>query len=259
MHPKIIEIGGFFLPTYGLLVAIGFLTGLWITSRLARREGLNADAVTNLAVYCALAGIAGAKLLMFLWDIDYFTSRPSELFSLNTLQAGGVFYGGLIAAIAVSIWYVRREKLPGLATADPFAPGIALGHAIGRVGCFAAGCCWGARCERPWAVTFTSQDAHDRVGVPLNVPLHPSQLYEAAAELIIFGILFTLARRPHGAGHIIGLYLALYGSTRFLVEFVREHGQALIWGLSNSQWISLALACAGLWLRFRRRSVPATA
>ncbi|MDX2151135.1 MAG: prolipoprotein diacylglyceryl transferase [Bryobacteraceae bacterium] len=259
MFPKLVEFGDFFLPTYGLLVALGFLAGLWVTTRLARRASLNSETITNLAVYCALAGIAGAKLLMFLWDIDYFVKNPGELFSLTTLQAGGVFYGGLILAIVVAFWYVRRQKLPGLPTADLFAPGIALGHSIGRLGCFAAGCCWGARCEQPWAVTFTDPAAHQLVGVPLGIPLHPTQLYEAAAELVIFAILYRLARKPHLAGHVIGMYLLLYGSARFVVEFWREHEQGLIWGLSNSQWISVALISAGLWLRFRRQAALATA
>src|SRR5205823_4158996 len=155
---------------------------------------------------------AGAKLMMFLVDIRYYLERPGEFFSLATLQAGGVFYGGLIAALGVSWWYMRKMRLPLLKTADVFAPGVALGHGIGRLGCFSAGCCWGIECHRPWAVTFTDPAANDVTGVPLNRPLHPTQLYEAFAEFLIFGILYWRIRRAHAAGEVIGLYLLLYST-----------------------------------------------
>jgi phosphatidylglycerol:prolipoprotein diacylglycerol transferase len=260
MFPKLIEVGNFFLPTYGVLVATGFLVGLWITLRLAKSRGLNTESVTNLAVYCALAGIVGAKLGMFLFDAGYYMDHPGEIFSLSTIQAGGVFQVGLVFAVLVAWWYMRKAKLPGWATADLFAPGIAIGHAIGRIGCFAAGCCWGAACDRPWAVTFTNPDANRLVGVPLGVPLHPSQLYEATAEAIIFLIVWRAVHRPHRDGAVIGLYMVLYSAARFFIEFVRAHEQSLKLGLSNTQWISAVLFCFGLWLILRRRQVvPATA
>ncbi|MGA2041640.1 MAG: prolipoprotein diacylglyceryl transferase family protein, partial [Bryobacteraceae bacterium] len=143
--------------------------------------------------------------------------------------------------------YLRKTKLPALVVADAFAPGIALGHAIGRIGCFAAGCCWGTECHLPWAVTFRSMAASQLVGVPLGLPLHPAQLYESAAEFVIFGILYWRFGRPHGRGDIISLYLILYGAARFVVEFFRYHEQGNLWGtpLDASQWISLVLIAAG--------------
>jgi phosphatidylglycerol:prolipoprotein diacylglycerol transferase len=131
--------------------------------------------------------------------------------------------------------------------ADAFAPAIALGHAIGRIGCFSAGCCWGKPTHLPWAVTFRSPVAYQLVGVPLGVPLHPTQLYESAAEFAIFGILYWRFARPHGRGDIISLYLVLYSVARFLVEFVRNQEQGSLWGtpLDASQWISLALFAVG--------------
>src|SRR6266581_1276108 len=137
MYPEIFHIS--FLHTYGVLVAAAFLTSLWMAGRLARRKGLNVDAVTNLGIYCALAAIAGAKLMMFVVDFGYYREHPGEVFSRATLQAGGVFYGGLLAALAISWWYMRKTRLPMLETADVFAPAVALGHGIGRLGCFAAG------------------------------------------------------------------------------------------------------------------------
>ncbi|MCP5115386.1 MAG: prolipoprotein diacylglyceryl transferase, partial [bacterium] len=182
MYPKLISIGDFFLPTYGVLVSLGFLAGLWIAARLARRSGLDPESVTNLGVYCALSGLAGAKLMMLLADFDHFSRNPGEIFSLSTLRAGGIFHGGLIVALLVAFFYMRSKHLPALKTADTIAPGLAIGHAIGRLGCFAAGCCWGQQCGRPWAVTFTNPEANQLTGVTLNVPVHPTQLYEAAAE-----------------------------------------------------------------------------
>lgn len=260
MYPKLFTIGTFYLPTYGLLVAIGFLLGLWMTAKLAQRRNMDPQMVTDLGIYVALAGLAGAKLLMFVYDFDFYRRSPKEIFSMSTLQAGGVFYGGLIGALAVAVWYVRSRKLSFLPVADIFAPGIALGHAIGRLGCFAAGCCWGAECHRPWAVTYESLDAYQLVGVPLGVPLHPTQLYEAAAEIVIFAFLYRLFQSAPPPGRVIGSYLILYPFARFMVEFVRFHEQAspFGWVLSNAQWITLGLIALGVSLVWQSRT-PAKA
>jgi len=245
MYPEIFHLS--FLHTYGVLVALAFLTALWLAGRLAKQAGLNVDAVTNLGVYCALAAIIGAKLMMFLIDIPYYKEHPGEILSMSTLQAGGVFYGGLIAALAISAWYIQKTHLPAWKTADVFAPAIALGHGIGRLGCFSAGCCWGVECHLPWAVTFQNPVAKELVGVPLGVPLHPTQLYEAIAEFAIFAVLYWRIRKPHTPGAIISLYLMLYSSARFVVEFFRYHEQGNLLGgpLDTSQWISVALFLMG--------------
>jgi phosphatidylglycerol:prolipoprotein diacylglycerol transferase len=251
-----------FLATYGVLVAIAFLTALWLAGKLAKRQGLNTDEVTNLGIYCALAALGGAKLMMFLVDIRYYVEHPGEIFSFGTLRAGGVFYGGLIAALAVAFWYMRKTKLPPLKTADVFAPAIALGHGIGRIGCFMAGCCWGIECDRPWAVTFTDPVANDLVGVPLNKPLHPTQLYEAASEFVIFAVLYRMANKKHVDGTIIAAYLALYSLVRFVVEFYRVHEQGNLWGgpLDTSQWISVGLFLVAVRysVRLRKRTANIT-
>lgn len=260
MLPKLFTIGSFYIPTYGLLVATGFLLGLWMTARLAQRRGMDPQMVTDLGIYVALAGLAGAKLLMFVYDFDYYRRNPGEILSMGTLQAGGVFYGGLIGALAVAVWYVRTRKLSFLPVADAFAPGIALGHAVGRLGCFAAGCCWGAECHRPWAVTYENIEAYQLVGVPLGIPLHPTQIYEAIAELVIFTITYRLYMKNPPPGRVIGAYLVLYPFARFLVEFVRSHEQAnpFGWILSNAQWITMGLILLGLWLLWSSRR-PASA
>jgi len=259
MFPRLISIGSFFLPTYGVLVALGFLLGLFITVRLARRAGLKPDLMVNLAIYSALAGLLGAKIAMLLFDFrDYWTGER-RVFSIETLQAAGVYQGGLILAILVAAWYIRSQKLPWLATFDVFAPGIAAGHAIGRLGCFAAGCCWGIRAHVPWAVTFHNPQAYDLTGVPLGIPLHPTQLYESLSEAILFGILLWRIRRPHQQGTIIGLYLILYSISRFAIEFYRFHEQATQLGLSLTQWMAIGLALLGVWILLNRKAKPAPA
>ena len=252
MYPNLFHLS--FLHTYGVLVAVAFLVGLWLVGRLAKENGINPEAATNLGLYCALAAIAGAKLMMFLVDLPHYIQNPGEIFSLESLQAGGVFYGGLIAALLLAWWYMRKTKLPPFKTADIFAPAIAIGHGIGRIGCFSAGCCWGVACDRSWGVTFTSQEAHDRVGVPLGVPLHPTQIYEAIGEFVIFGILYWRVRKPHAPGAIISLYLILYGALRFVVEFFRFHEQGNLFNgpLDTSQWISIVLCAMGAAYYLRR-------
>src|ERR1700730_2788259 len=243
MLPYPFTVFGFHFPTYGLLVAIAFLLALALTAKLARRNNLDSETVLNLGIYCAMAGIAGAKLMMILVDLPEYARDPRMLFSLSTLQAVGIFYGGFLAALIMAWFYMRRKHLPMLATADVLAPGIALGHSIGRLGCFAAGCCWGGKSTLPWAVTFTRPEAHELVGVPLGMPLHPTQLYEALAEAVIFLILYFRIAKPHRPGAIIGLYLVLYSTVRFFDDFLRDPQQPNPFGgpFNTAQWISLGL------------------
>jgi phosphatidylglycerol:prolipoprotein diacylglycerol transferase len=253
MFPKLFEIGGFFLPSYGAMVAAGFLAGLTLAGRLARRRGVDAEKISNLAIYCALAGLLGAKLLMFAIDFGYYAENPGRVFSLDTLLSAGVFYGGFLGALGFAWFYVRKSRMDWWTTADILAPAVAAGHAIGRLGCFAAGCCWGARCERPWAVTFTNPAARELVGVPLNVPLHPTQLYEAGATALVAALLWRLSLRPQPKGRILGLYLLLYSGARLGVEFFREHQQDYPFAvpLTWTQWIAAALMVAGGMLIWR--------
>jgi phosphatidylglycerol:prolipoprotein diacylglycerol transferase len=252
MLPFLFRIGRFSLPTYGVLVAIAFLTALWMISRFAKEKGLNSDRVVNLGVYCALIGMLGAKLLMIALDPEY-RAHPMEAFSLSTLQSAGIFFGGLVAALVFSFFYMRAQHLPILMTADIFAPGLALGHGIGRLGCFAAGCCWGKPTSLPWAVTFNNPNA--TTGVPEGVPLHPTQLYEAFGEGVICLILLHRMKRPHPDGMIIGMYLMLYGLLRFAVEFLRMHDASNPLGgpFTLEQWVAIGLAILGATIVWRPR------
>lgn len=251
MWPRLFAFGSFSVPTYGVLIALGFLAGVALAARLARRAGLEADKVTNLGVVLLLSAIVGAKVFMVLDNWPYYAADLGRLFSLAALRSGGVFTGGLLAALGVAYYYTRRHGLPWLATADVLVPGLAVGHAIGRLGCFAAGCCWGRETHVAWAVTFRSQAAHDFTGVPLHVPLHPTQLYEAAGTALIGLLLIWLYCRPHGPGAVLGAYLALYPAFRIGVEHLRDdRARTLLIGdaLSTTQAASAALAAVGLWL-----------
>ncbi len=156
------NVGPITLHTYGFLLAIAFLAGLWVAARLARREGLDATRVTDLGVYVLIAGLLGAKLMLVVVEWGHYSLNPRELW--NLFQSGGVFYGGLLGAIPVAWIFARRYSLDGWKTADALAPGVVLGQAIGRLGCFAAGCCHGRPADVPWAVRFTDVYASRTVG-----------------------------------------------------------------------------------------------
>ncbi len=254
MFPRLFHYGWFNLPTYGVLVATGVLVGLVITTRAAQQQKIDPEKVWNLGILAVLSAILGAKVLLVVNDWSWYMSHPHEIFSLSTLQAGGVFYGGVLAALAVSWYYMRVNRMHWLATADCFAPGLALGHAIGRLGCFAAGCCWGKPTSHWWGVTFKSPLAAAWVGTPLNVPLEPTQLFESAVELINFVILYWLIKRKRFDGQIIGAYMVLYGFARYFMEYIRNdpgRGSVLGGAMSGTQLISILLVLAGgaMWLR----------
>ena len=257
MHPVLFKIGDFVQHTYGVLVAAAFLVGLLAATRLARREGLNADRVFNLGIYLAVAAFLGAKVFTIVTDLGFYWRNPAQLLSLDSLQAGGVFYGGLLAALGFAVWYTRRAAMPFLKTGDVFAPGVALGHAVGRLGCFASGCCWGRPTSLPWGVTFTDPYAHETFGVPLGAPLHPTQLYESFAEAAIFAVLLLAFRRKQFDGQILALYLALYGAARFAVEFVRDQPVNVAGVLTTSQFIALLLIALGAGIWYWKRPAPA--
>ncbi|HYR28397.1 MAG TPA: prolipoprotein diacylglyceryl transferase [Thermoanaerobaculia bacterium] len=240
MHPILFEIGNFPVYTYGVLLAAAYLLGLQFALVRARALGLDANRVMDLGIWIIISALIGAKLLLLIVDFDTFRTSPSEMLTL--MRSGGVFYGGLIAAVAVAFWYMRRHKLPVWSVSDAFAPGIALGHVIGRMGCFFAGCWFGRSTDVPWAVTFTNEYARQNVGTPLNIPLHPTQLYEAGAELLILGFLLLLERRGRPfAGRTFWTYMLVYGITRFIIEFYRGDARGMVGTFSTSQFVSIVL------------------
>jgi len=241
MYPRLLELGPITVYTYGVLLAAAYLLGLKLAMVRAKARGLDANRILDLGIYIIISALIGAKLLLFVTDFRTFTTDPRELLTLA--RSGGVFYGGLILAVIVALWYIRRIGLPLWTTCDVFAPGIALGHVVGRFGCLFAGCCYGKPTTLPWGITFRDPFAAANVGTPLGVPLHPTQLYEAGAELIILFILLWSERkgRPF-AGRTFWLYILLYSISRFIIEFYRGDERGMVGVLSTSQFISLLLA-----------------
>jgi phosphatidylglycerol:prolipoprotein diacylglycerol transferase len=241
MHPILFEVGGFTIYSYGVLLAAAYLIGLQFARIRARARGLDAQLVMDLGIWIIVSALIGARLLLFLVDFRQFTASARDVMSIA--RSGGVFYGGLIAAVVVAFWYIRRYQMPVWTTTDVFAPGIALGHAVGRMGCLLAGCCFGRETSVPWAITFHNPVAAANVGTPLGVPLHPTQVYEAVAELMILGLLLVTERRGRQfAGRTFWGYMLLYGITRFVIEFYRGDPRGFLFGaISTSQFVSLIL------------------
>jgi len=240
MYPRLFELGPITVYTYGVLLAAAYLLGLKLAMVRAKKRGLDEARVLDLGIYIIISALVGAKLLLLVTDFHTFTSDPKELLTLA--RSGGVFYGGLILAVTVALWYIRKIRLPLWTTCDVFAPGIALGHVVGRFGCLFAGCCFGKPTTKPWGITFTDPFAAANVGTPLGVPLHPTQLYEAGAELIILIVLLWSERkgRPF-AGRTFWLYMLLYAVSRFIIEFFRGDDRGNVGVLSTSQFISVLL------------------
>jgi phosphatidylglycerol---prolipoprotein diacylglyceryl transferase len=256
MHPRLLELpwtiprfGTVTVYTYGVLLAAAYLLGLQFALKRAKARHLDSTRVMDLGIYIIISALVGAKLLLLVTDFQTFRSNPAEL--LNLVREGGVFYGGLIVAVTVALVYIKRAGLPLWTTCDVFAPGIALGHVIGRFGCFFAGCCFGKQTNVPWAITFTDPFAQANVGTPLNVPLHPTQLYEAGAELLI--LIFLLTTEKWGrkfAGRTFWLYMLLYSVSRYIIEFYRGDERGSVGPLSTSQFVSLILAPLAIGMLF---------
>jgi phosphatidylglycerol:prolipoprotein diacylglycerol transferase len=264
MYPRLFELpfsiprfGPITVYTYGVLLAAAYLLGLQLAMVRARKRNLDATRVMDLGIYIIISALIGAKLLLLVTDFQTFRNNPAELFSL--FRSGGVFYGGLILAVAVALLYIRRVGLPLWTTCDVFAPGIALGHVVGRFGCFFAGCCYGKPTNMPWAITFKDTFAAANVGTPLNVPLHPTQLYEAGAEFLILMLLLVTERKGKPfAGRTFWLYMLLYAVSRFVIEFYRGDERGAVGVLSTSQFISVILGPLAIFmLVYLARRAPA--
>jgi phosphatidylglycerol:prolipoprotein diacylglycerol transferase len=267
MFPELFRIPGLDVPlaTYGLLLAAGMIAALYVSVRLARADGLDPNRAYDLGLYTIGASLIGSKVLLVLTEPRLLES--GNFFSKEFWSSGGVYFGGFISAFLGSILFARLMGMNWWRVADAFSPGIALGQAIGRIGCFAAGCCWGTACDLPWGVHFP-QEGYLNSGVPAGVPLHPVQLYEAAATLALFFFLLWFRRRRAFTGHVVLAYLVLYCAVRFTLEFWRDDprgdvfGLTTLTGLSTSQLIAVACGVVALalmayyWKRAGRNEPP---
>lgn len=243
MHPRLLTTPFFTLHTFGVLLVFALLASMWWLMRAARRDGLNPDSVMSLGLWAIVGGIVGAKLLLVLRTLPEYLAQPSQLWSLSFIEAAGDFYGGFLGALlAVAIYFWRHPELRVWRTADLCGPAIALGQALGRIGCFMAGDDYGKPTHLPWAVTFTDPDAARIGGAPLGVPLHPVQLYESFVCFLLFLFLAWLQRRKRFDGEVILSYALLYAVARFVLEYFRgdaDRGFIFNGLFSTSQFIGI--------------------
>ena len=216
MHPELFKIGPLTVHTYGVLVAAGFLLGVYLAVRQAKKEGIPPNKIVDLGFYILLSALVGSRLFYVMINAGHYIKNPLDIFKV--WEGGLVFYGGILFTVPTVLWYVKKNALSVWSTADLFAPSLAIGHAIGRIGCFYSGCCYGKPADGlPWAVTFTDPQCLALIGVPL----HPTQLYESIGEFTIFLVLITLRKRKSFNGQLFVTYVILYSVLRFIVEFFR--------------------------------------
>lgn len=235
---------------YGVLTALGFLLGIWIAARLAKKSGLSSDVIVNLGFIAMVAGILGARIFYVIANWGEFASNPLEIIRVD--HGGLVFYGGFIGAALAMIGYGYWKKLPKGAYADTLAVGVPLGHALGRIGCFLNGCCWGRTCALPWGVTFPVDSEvfrHQLSQAPMlmkPLPVHPTQLYEAAGLLFLCALMWWWFNKGTFKHRLMWMYVVLYGTLRFGVEIVRDDEPHWIFSrFTNAQGVAMVMIIVG--------------
>jgi phosphatidylglycerol:prolipoprotein diacylglycerol transferase len=269
MHPDLIEIplpggGACTIHSYGFMVMCGFLLCLWLLPRRGRKAGLSAPALLDAAVYSLLGGIVGARIYYVIYAWDYFQDNLWQIIRID--RGGLVFYGGLIGGGVAMLGTLLWKKLPLRRSLDIVASLVPLGHAFGRVGCFLNGCCFGGVTRSFLGVRFPQGSpvfAHQvrqgliSAGRQWSLPVHPTQLYAVGYNLVIFGILSYLLARDRPAGEVAWLYAILYGTARFVNEFIRADQPAVAAGLTAAQIICVLLVAFGVVMMvISRRSEP---
>jgi len=246
MHPILFQFGNFHIYAYGFFLAMGFCTAVILCVLKIRKSDIKLplENAADLLLYTVLSGFLGSRILFILINFDVYRQHPLQM--LKIWEGGLVFYGGLIPAATVAFVYMRSHRLPVWKLADLVSPLIALGLSFGRIGCFFAGCCYGRETSLPWAVVFRDPDSLAR----LNVPLHPTQLYEAANGLVIFFFLSWMSKRETFDGQVFWLFVFLYSITRFFIEIFRGDPRGFLFGdlLSTSQGIGILLAIPSLFV-----------
>ncbi|MBN2373897.1 prolipoprotein diacylglyceryl transferase [bacterium] len=250
MHPILFKIGPLTIYTYGLMIAVAFLAAIILAYYEAGREGMETARFADLGFFVIISGIIGARALYVLTNPSDYIKNPLKIIMI--WEGGLIFYGGILAAMATSIFLLKKYRLPFWQTMDVLAPSLAIAQAIGRIGCFMAGCCYGRVCNLPWAVTFNNPNTL----APMSIQLHPTQLYHAFANLTVFMILFYILRKNRRfTGQIFCLYLCLYPIGRFLVEFFRGDSYIYFLGALNfTQGISIIIFLSGIYLYFYRNT-----
>ena len=239
MFPILVKIGPVSIHTYGFMMALGVALGLWFVYSQAKKFDMPAARLIDMGFYTIIIALLGAKLILLIGNFAYYTHYPKELFSLA--RSGGVFQGGLAFGFVFTLWYLKKHKLPVWKTADLIGPALALGHGFGRIGCFAAGCCYGRACEQLWGISFMNDYSHDLTGIPQGTPLHPTQIYEAVLNFLNFGILFIILKKKKFDGQVFPFYIINYSIIRFVVEYYRgDHPDKAYLIQNPSPYLSLS-------------------
>ncbi len=260
MHPILFSIGDIHIHSYGVMLAIGFMVGISLAVKEARRVGVDPEKILNLTFYILFSSIAGSRIFHCIVYYEQFIHDPLRIFKL--WEGGLVFYGGFLAAIFVSILYCRVNKLNFWGVSDIMIPSVSLGLMFGRIGCFLAGCCFGKTCDAnfPLGIKFTNPLG---LGVK-NVPVYPTQLISAVNALVIFFILWSIRKKKTFDGMILGVFLVLYSITRSGIEIFRADPRGFVdlFGihLSESQLVSIFMMLVALYIFiFLRRKAHSTA
>lgn len=261
MHPILFEWGSFVLPAYGVLYLAAFLSAMVVGCRLiARRTGVPFPTVFDIAFKFVIAGEVGARVTFVI--VEWRRFADGSIGFMQFLTGGRVVLGGVLTASVVAVWLFRRHNLPPLMCLDAGLTSTPLGMAVGRLGCFLGGCCYGRPTDAAWGVTFTHPVAERLNGTTLGVPLHPTQLVQAASDFVLFVLLYRFFPHRKFDGHTSALFLAGAGASRFAIEFLRGDRRGGAFGLATSQWIAIAMIALGvLWLviglrRVRRKASP---
>ena len=251
MHPELFRIGPFAVHSYGVMLAISFILGIFVAVRKGEQRGIKGEEIINLSFIIIISSIIGARLFYVLFHLGEFKGRWIYTFwpvqEDGSVGLGGlILLGGFILAFLSSVIYVIHKKLNFWKLADSLAPGLAIGIFITRIGCFLNGCCFGKACDLPWAVVFPSNSPAG--SVMGNISIHPTQLYSALYGLIIFIVLILLERWKLFDGLLIGVFLILYGISRFIVDFFRyyESQMFVVGGLEFNQLVSLLMFVVGI-------------
>ncbi|OEG69713.1 hypothetical protein ATZ36_07900 [Candidatus Endomicrobiellum trichonymphae] len=251
MHPILFTFGNFTIYTYGFFVATAFIAAIFYLShsiKKSKEKIISQDDLYSLVMYIMIFSVAGARLFFVFTDLNEFILYPLSIFKI--WQGGLVYYGGFIAVIIFAYAYAKRKKIPLLKLGDFFAPALALGHALGRIGCFFAGCCYGKESSLPWTVVFINEHSLAVRGKSL----HPTQLYEAFANFLLFVFLHFYSRKEHKSGVSFAVYIISYAVLRFIIEFFRgDYRGVQYFCFSVSQIISVFLFVAGVFIICRKK------
>ncbi len=242
MDPVLLEIGNFSLRWYGVMAAAGFLTALYLFQLNRAKAELSGDQVINIMMLAMISGIVGARIFYVVQNWSFYRHDPGAIIRID--QGGLVFYGGFILALILIVWYVRKVcKADVIRVLDVMSPALAAAHALGRLGCFFNGCCYGKPAEIFWAFAYApGTEPYKRYG---SLPLHPVQIYEAVLNIILAGILFYLVRKGK-RGVAMASYLAAYGVLRFVDEFFRGDHMDFLQGFTPAQVIGFAMMPLGV-------------